>query len=73
MTGAVIVAGVLLLLLAWFFWPSTEEGRRDIDPNRRPGVDQAELDAAEREVQEAPDEEGVRDWGPGSGIQKPLL
>jgi hypothetical protein len=34
-------------------------------------VDEAELEAAERDVQEARDAENVRDWGPGTG-QKPL-
>jgi hypothetical protein len=34
-------------------------------------VDEAELEQAEREVQEAADEETVRDWGPG--VQKPPL
>ncbi len=49
-------------------WPSKDAGpaRRE-----RPDVDAAELEAAERDVQEAADEESVRDWGPGSG-QKPL-
>jgi beta-lactam-binding protein with PASTA domain len=60
-----ILAGVavLLIILAWFVWPSKAPPR--------PDVDNAELEEAEREVQEAPDEESVRDWGPGSG-QKPL-
>ena len=64
--GAVIA--VLVIALAWFFWPSKsgEVVRKD-----RPDVDELELERAEREVQEAPDEETVRDWGPGTG-QKPL-
>jgi hypothetical protein len=37
----------------------------------RPDVDEIELERAEREVQEAPNDETVRDWGPGAG-QKPL-
>ncbi|PYO88123.1 MAG: hypothetical protein DMD58_13330 [Gemmatimonadetes bacterium] len=62
---AVIV--VLLIVFAWFLWPSN-----DARPARRerPEIDEAELAAAERDVQEAADEESVRDWGPGSG-QKP--
>jgi len=60
---AVIV--VLLIVFAWFLWPSN-----DARPARRPEIDEAELEAAERDVQEAADEESVRDWGPGSG-QKP--
>jgi hypothetical protein len=60
-----LVAGVvvLLIILGWFFWPSKDAPHRD--------EENAELDAAERDVQEAADEESVRDWGPGSG-QKPL-
>jgi hypothetical protein len=61
--GTVVVSAVLLLLLAWFFWPSRSPGRR--------GGDNAELEQAEREVQEASNEETVRDWGPGTG-QRPL-
>jgi hypothetical protein len=62
-----VIAG-LLALLAWFFWPGTDTRapvtRADIDDPR-------ELEEAEREVQEAPDAESVRDWGPG--VQKPPI
>ena len=61
--GTIAVVAVLLGLLAWFFWPSKTLHARD--------VENPELEAAERDVQEAPDEENVRDWGPGTG-QKPL-
>ena len=61
--GTVAVIAVLLILLAWFFWPSQAPRPRDFE--------NAELEAAERDVQEAADEESVRDWGPGTG-QKPL-
>lgn len=61
--GTVVVIAVLLLALAWFFWPSKTPPRAN--------VANAELDQAEREVQEAPNQETVRDWGPGTG-QKPL-
>jgi hypothetical protein len=70
--GAIAVGVVLLLLLAWFFWPSqsaTDAPPRGSRP--RPGVDEAELEAAERDVQQAQNEQTVRDWGPGTG-QKPL-
>ena len=66
--SVVIVIAVLLALLAWFFWPGTDT---------RPPVthadieDARELEQAEREVQEAPDAESVRDWGPG--VQKPPI
>lgn len=69
MTATLIGIGVLAVILAWFFWPSAapaKGSRRD-----RPDVDEAELEAAEREVQDASDAESVRDWGPGAG-RKPL-
>ncbi len=69
MTTLIIVA-ILLAALAWFFWPSGA-GLGRVASRDRPGVDAAELEAAERDVQEAPDAETVRDWGPGTG-QKPL-
>lgn len=66
--AVIAVIAVLLIVLAWFLWPS-----KDAAPARRerPDVDESELAAAERDVQEAADDESVRDWGPGSG-QKPL-
>jgi len=66
--AVIAVIAVLLIVLAWFLWPG-----KDVSPARRerPDVDAAELEAAERDVQEAADDESVRDWGPGSG-QKPL-
>jgi beta-lactam-binding protein with PASTA domain len=65
-----IVAGtvVLLIVLAWFLWPSKSGPAPMRD---RPDVDERELEEAERDVREAPDEENIRDWGPGTG-QKPL-
>ena len=66
--GTVVVIAVLLAALAWFFWPSkSPAGVR----KERPDVDEIALERAERDVQEAPDQETVRDWGPGTG-QKPL-
>ena len=56
-----VILGVLLLVLGWFFWPSRASARRP----------DTELEAAERDVQEAADQDSVRDWGPGTG-QKPL-
>jgi len=68
MIGVITVLGALLALLAWFFWPSADTR----PPARRADVDDAaELEEAEREVQEAPDEHTVRDWGPG--VQKPPI
>lgn len=59
--GVAVVVGVLLIILAWFFWPGGAKPRSTND----------ELEAAERDVQEAADQDSVRDWGPGTG-QKPL-
>ena len=67
--ATIAVVGVLLLLLAWFFWPN--RSAPGVIRKERPDVDEIELERAEREVQEAPNEETVRDWGPGTG-QKPL-
>jgi Flp pilus assembly protein TadB len=58
--GVAVGVAVLLLLLAWLFWPSAAPSARRDNP---------ELEAAERDVQEAADEESVRDWGPGAGRQ----
>lgn len=70
MAVAVVVA-LLLVLLGWLFWPSSRTPasvRRE-----RAGVDEAELEAAERDVQEASDQDSVRDWGPGASGPKPPL
>ncbi len=69
MVGVIAAVAVLLGLLAWFFWPDSHATASARTPGTRPGVDEAELEEAEREVQEAPDEHSVRDWGPG--VSKP--
>jgi hypothetical protein len=71
MVGVIAALAALLALLAWFFWPHANAAGGGRTPGPRPGVDAAELEEAEREVQEAPDEHSVRDWGPG--VQKPPL
>ena len=67
--GTVVGIAVLLMLLAWFFWPSRSVP--GVVRKERPDVDELELERAERDVREASNEETVRDWGPGTG-QKPL-
>lgn len=67
--GTIVVIAVLLVALAWFFWPS--KSVPGVVRKERPDVDEIELERAERDVQEAPNEDTVRDWGPGTG-QKPL-
>jgi beta-lactam-binding protein with PASTA domain len=69
--GVVAVIVVVLIVLAWFVWPAKAATNARQAQRDRPDVDEAELEAAERDVQEAADEESVRDWGPGTG-QKPL-
>ena len=71
MVGVIAALAALLVLLAWFFWPSGDAHASGRTQGPRPGVDEAELEQAERDVQEAPDEETVRDWGPG--VQKPPI
>jgi hypothetical protein len=68
MVGTLVVVGILLGALAWFFWPSSSAA--GVVRKERPDVDEIELERAERDVQEAKDEDSVRDWGPGAG--KPL-
>ena len=68
--GVIAVVAALLALLAWFFWPAGSTASHT--PARRAEVeDEIELERAERDVQEAPDEHSVRDWGPG--VSKPPI
>jgi hypothetical protein len=66
-TVSLIVVGLLAIALLWLLF-----GGRDRPPeptaHRRSGeaIDYTELEEAEREVQDAADEESVRDWGPGT-------
>jgi len=71
MIGVIAVLAALLALLAWFFWPDSNPAAGGRTPGPRLGVDEAELEQAEREVQEAPDEHSVLDWGPG--VSKPPI
>jgi len=74
MTAALIVCAVVLLILAWLVWGGRDDSAEPT-ANRRADatddVDRAELDRAEQDVREAPDEDSVRDWGPGAGRPKP--
>jgi beta-lactam-binding protein with PASTA domain len=67
--GTLVVIAILLIALAWFFWPSRSVP--GVVRKERPDVDEIELEQAEREVQDAANDETVRDWGPGTG-QKPI-
>jgi len=74
MTATLVVFAVVLLILAWLMWGGRDDAAEPT-ANRRADatddIDRAELDRAEQDVQEAPDEESVRDWGPGAGRPKP--
>ena len=69
--GIVIALAAVLALLAWFLWPASNADANRRTPGPRPGVDEDEIEQAEREVQEAPDQDSVRDWGPG--VSKPPI
>jgi hypothetical protein len=72
MTVSLVGLVVLLIVLAWFFLGG-RGGAQEPTVHRavREDIDYTQLEEAEREVQEAPDEESVRDWGPG--VQKPPI
>ena len=64
-TAAVLAA--LGLALVWLLFSGRDSApeptaRRLVDAE----IDYAELEQAEREVREADDADGVRDWGPGA-------
>lgn len=72
MTVTLFLLGVLVLLLAWFLLSGRDDAPEPTT-RRRAGdeIDHAELEQAERDVQEAADEDSVRDWGPG--VRKPPI
>jgi len=69
MTTTIIAFALVLLALGWLLLGG--RGRtHEPTAHRRPDddVDRAELEQAERDV---PDEESVRNWGPGAGRPRP--
>lgn len=72
MVGLFIAMGVLMAVMFWLLAGSRGPGHEPT-LNRRPDddVDRAELEQAEREVQDAPDADAVRDWGPGATKPRP--
>jgi hypothetical protein len=74
MVTTLVVLAALLLLLAWLVWGGRDD-TAEPTANRRADatddIDRAELDRAEQDVRQAPDEDSVRDWGPGAGRPKP--
>lgn len=71
MIAALVVFGLLLVVLAYFFLAGRADTTGGLTPGRRPGADQAELEEAERDVRDAADSESVRDWGPGAAKPRP--
>ena len=68
MAAVLVAIAVVLLLLGWFLFGG--RGRApEPTAHRRANetIDFTELEQAERDVQEASDEDSVRDWGPGAG------
>ena len=61
MATALTVVVLILAALAWLIFG----GGDDPDTGANPDIDRDELAEAEAEVRDAPDPEGVRDWGPG--------
>lgn len=72
MLAYIVIFGLLLLALAWFFLGG-RGGSHEPTAHRTVGddVDRTELERAEREVQDAADADSVQDWGPGAGRPRP--
>lgn len=67
-----VVFGLILAVLGWLLLGGRGKSHEPTLHRRHDDdVDHAELEEAEREVQEAPDAESVRDWGPGAGRPRP--
>ncbi len=71
MVPALILLGILVAIGAWLVWPRDDAPEPTAHRHVHEDIDYSELEQAEREVQEAPDEDSVRDWGPGA--QKPPI
>jgi hypothetical protein len=63
MTYLIVLLLIALVLGFLFYGGRTAD---DAAGERGDEVDREELEQAEREVQEAEDEDSVRDWGPGT-------
>ncbi len=74
MIVTLVILSVLLLLLAWFLLSGRDDAPEPTTRRQAGGedeIDHAELEEAERDVQEAAEEDSVRDWGPG--VRKPPI
>lgn len=72
MTATLVVFGLLIAVFLWFILGGRGNSHEPTI-NRRidDDIDRSELEQAERDVQDATDEESVRDWGPGTGKPRP--
>jgi len=72
MLPAFLVAVVLLLALGWFLLSGRDRAHEPTLHRRvNEEIDYGELERAERDVQDAEDEDSVRDWGPGATKPRP--
>lgn len=72
MIPTLIVFVALVALLGWIFAASRSSAHEPTAHRRvHDDIDRAELEAAERDVQEAANEDEVRDWGPGASRPRP--
>lgn len=72
MIPVLITVAALLAALGWFLFGGRDNARQAT--MHRPAsddIDRDELERAERDVQDADDEDSVRDWGPGAGPRPP--
>jgi hypothetical protein len=72
MTWTLIAFGVLIAIFLWFILGSRGQSHEPTI-NRRidDDIDRSELEQAERDVQEASDQDSVKDWGPGASKPRP--
>ena len=72
MVPFLIAFSLLLLALAWLFLGGRSHSHEPTAHRRvNDDTDRSELEEAEREVQDAADEDSVRDWGPRAGKPRP--
>lgn len=72
MIPTLIVFAALVAILAWIFAASRSSSHEPtVHRSVHDDIDRAELEAAERDVQEAAHEDEVRDWGPGATRPRP--
>ena len=70
--GLLVVFGLLLIVLGWLLLGGRgNKHEPTLHRTHNDDVDRAELEEAEREVQDATDEDAVKDWGPGAGKPRP--